>query len=668
MLTDVSSGAPGAGSGVTRAEAVAGGETVGGKFATALSAIEELQNGEGTEADTLLGQEIATAEGVDIDPVILAALPGFGASPVADDAPLAGGDAELEPDALKPMAPVGLSGPHAGSQDGDADNPARAGAPAAGIPPQGAAGDSASQPGENQQPAEGQDTQPLKTPIESVAGTASTGSGVNSSVALLPGGEGVQVPIPAGTDIKPAPVGTTAVATPIIPSNDNAGSPGAVLGSQALPVQTTPQVLTSEQSPATDRRWKTELPEVARSSLFKDASAAGQSIDAASVLPVEGAPDEVAGVTALRPAPSVKSDMPDMPLVPKLPTSGEPPYQTQDGLSQAIRPQDGAAATLFRPLPEQVSDAELDLQNSRTRPDPAGANNETLPRSVPAGARADNTASQQLTPAQLFGKPSANNALQQQDINVPDIELSDADTLSIEARAAKPSSPEGKTGPAVAGASNIIAAGSGATPAAGTGVAAGPAAAALVAGEPVVVEHEADPILMFDPKVSGQGSDVLKTVRQDALNMPSQAQSGQVATQVAAEISRNLKNGNTRFQMRFDPPELGRVEVNMRVAADGSVQAHLIVDRPETLDMFLRDQRGLERALEAAGLKTDSNDLTFTLKDQGGQNSQFSKEQRDENAGGEASNSTGNDDEEETADQIVHLNIGSDRSGLDIRV
>lgn len=95
----------------------------------------------------------------------------------------------------------------------------------------------------------------------------------------------------------------------------------------------------------------------------------------------------------------------------------------------------------------------------------------------------------------------------------------------------------------------------------------------------------------------------------------------QVAPQVAAQIARHTAQGNSRFQIRLHPEELGGVDVELKITSDGVVKAHLTVERSETLDLFLRDQRGLERALDAAGLKVDSDTLQFSLKDQG--NSQF---------------------------------------------
>ena len=202
---------------------------------------------------------------------------------------------------------------------------------------------------------------------------------------------------------------------------------------------------------------------------------------------------------------------------------------------------------------------------------------------------------------------------------------------------------------------------------------AAPVAAAALSN---IAAEDADlPADLPETSISGEfgtatvrGGDLAGAMRTESLQAPSQSQSGQVATQVAAEIARNLKDGQTRFQMRFDPPELGRVDVEMKVSHDGKVQAHLRVDRPETLDMFLRDQRGLERALEAAGLNPDSDNLQFSLRQDGGQ--QFGSQQGE---GGHqpASNGGGGTVSAEAdpmLEDIVRMTIAEQRGGLDMKV
>lgn len=89
---------------------------------------------------------------------------------------------------------------------------------------------------------------------------------------------------------------------------------------------------------------------------------------------------------------------------------------------------------------------------------------------------------------------------------------------------------------------------------------------------------------------------------------------------IAVEIARSIQNGISRFEIRLNPPELGRVDVRIEMDNSGNVVARLAVERSETLDLLQRDQRALERALIDAGLDGGKTDLEFSLRqDNGGQ-------------------------------------------------
>ncbi len=91
-----------------------------------------------------------------------------------------------------------------------------------------------------------------------------------------------------------------------------------------------------------------------------------------------------------------------------------------------------------------------------------------------------------------------------------------------------------------------------------------------------------------------------------------------LAEDISVQMVRNARNGVNRFELRLDPPELGRIDIRMEISADGSVQANLTVDRADALDLLRADARLLDRALNEAGLKTDSGSLSFNLRqDQG---------------------------------------------------
>ncbi|WP_116654791.1 flagellar hook-length control protein FliK [Pelagibacterium sediminicola] len=87
---------------------------------------------------------------------------------------------------------------------------------------------------------------------------------------------------------------------------------------------------------------------------------------------------------------------------------------------------------------------------------------------------------------------------------------------------------------------------------------------------------------------------------------------------IAVEIARSIQNGVSRFEIRLNPPELGRVDVRIEMDNSGNVVARLAVERSETLDLLQRDQRALERALLDAGLDGGKTDLEFSLQQDNG--------------------------------------------------
>ena len=85
------------------------------------------------------------------------------------------------------------------------------------------------------------------------------------------------------------------------------------------------------------------------------------------------------------------------------------------------------------------------------------------------------------------------------------------------------------------------------------------------------------------------------------------------------EIAASAKSGKTRFEIRLDPAELGRIDVRIDIDRHGQVTSHLTVERPETLSMLRQDANQLQRALDNAGLSTGNGGLQFSLRDQSSQ-------------------------------------------------
>jgi flagellar hook-length control protein FliK len=93
------------------------------------------------------------------------------------------------------------------------------------------------------------------------------------------------------------------------------------------------------------------------------------------------------------------------------------------------------------------------------------------------------------------------------------------------------------------------------------------------------------------------------------------------------------QSGAKQFDIRLDPPELGRVEVRLSIDAGGKAQAHLTADHSDTLTLLRQDAPALTRALREAGLDVSQDGLNFSLRGQqqqesGGQQSRgFSRPQ-----------------------------------------
>jgi hypothetical protein len=80
------------------------------------------------------------------------------------------------------------------------------------------------------------------------------------------------------------------------------------------------------------------------------------------------------------------------------------------------------------------------------------------------------------------------------------------------------------------------------------------------------------------------------------------------------EIGLRSLSGLSRFEIRLEPEDLGRIDVRLDIDGD-RVEARLVVDRAETLALLQRDARTLERAFEQAGLKPSDGGIDLSLRD-----------------------------------------------------
>jgi flagellar hook-length control protein FliK len=133
---------------------------------------------------------------------------------------------------------------------------------------------------------------------------------------------------------------------------------------------------------------------------------------------------------------------------------------------------------------------------------------------------------------------------------------------------------------------------------------------------------------------------------------------------LAVEIVARAHEGKNRFEIRLDPPELGRIDVRLDVDRDGRVTSRLTVERAETLDLLKRDAPTLERALQHAGLNTDGG-LEFSLRDQA-----FGREQAPPRDGAQVTRLFVRDDDPALADAALrgYARWHGLGNGIDIRV
>jgi flagellar hook-length control protein FliK len=121
--------------------------------------------------------------------------------------------------------------------------------------------------------------------------------------------------------------------------------------------------------------------------------------------------------------------------------------------------------------------------------------------------------------------------------------------------------------------------------------------------------------------VAGSQPQTQQTQGSDA---PSVTQNVQISTPtpnmpaLAVEIAAKSQSGAKQFDIRLDPPELGRVEVRLSIDATGKASAHLSADQPQTLDLLQKDAPTLTRALRDAGLDVSQDGLNFSLRQQPG--------------------------------------------------
>ena len=139
------------------------------------------------------------------------------------------------------------------------------------------------------------------------------------------------------------------------------------------------------------------------------------------------------------------------------------------------------------------------------------------------------------------------------------------------------------------------------------------------------------------------------------------AQGREVVKQVTVQLTKGAQAGDSTVKIQLRPAELGKVDVKLEISNNTLVKAMVVVEKPETLELLQRDARILERALQDAGLKTNSGGLNFALNDQGGSDQNQDNKDAPRNAVAGSSQSDGapteaaTDQSNQAGDGLVNL-------------
>lgn len=144
-----------------------------------------------------------------------------------------------------------------------------------------------------------------------------------------------------------------------------------------------------------------------------------------------------------------------------------------------------------------------------------------------------------------------------------------------------------------------------------------PVAVNTTGGERVAATPIADTMAPGTPAMAPPATSAQATTTDTATQAAARpALQSPAAMSVAQQIVRRFDGQSTSFQMRMDPPELGKVEVRLNVDRNKKVTASVSADNPQTLTELRASARDLERALNEAGLDLAQNGLSFDLKDE----------------------------------------------------
>ena len=139
-----------------------------------------------------------------------------------------------------------------------------------------------------------------------------------------------------------------------------------------------------------------------------------------------------------------------------------------------------------------------------------------------------------------------------------------------------------------------------------------------------------------------------------------------VVDQLAVHIVKAAAAGMDKISITLRPAALGHIEIQLELSHDGRIAAVVTAEKSETLELLQRDARGLERALQEAGLRTDSDSLNFNLRGEGSDDGQETSDHAAPEADIQVAIETL--DDIHAAQMAGYANARAAQGGVDIRV
>jgi flagellar hook-length control protein FliK len=130
----------------------------------------------------------------------------------------------------------------------------------------------------------------------------------------------------------------------------------------------------------------------------------------------------------------------------------------------------------------------------------------------------------------------------------------------------------------------------------------------------------ADAAASPDPSLAAFPQPFAAPVASGAATAAAQAALGpQTVSQLAADLVKKVQAKASRFELALEPAGLGRVDVSVRIGADGSVSAALNFSDPQSAEALKAHAGELRDALQQAGFSLGGSDLSFTAGGSGDQ-------------------------------------------------